>query len=148
MGRVFVNRTLIVFQIIALFLFIMFFVYLLAIWNRVLWQQCAISACVGPVYFLVLMMYVGGTFLAPVKVEIFQNSVMFSHFLKARSKSFPFNRIKEIELPAGSRSNRIVIVDNHGEEHKFYMVSHRISKVIVDEYKSYLKNKDDDDRDG
>jgi hypothetical protein len=137
MGRVFVNRTLMVFQSVAFFLYLMLVVLLIGILGRSLLQLCLISSCVGPVYLIVLIVHIGGTVLSPLKIEIFDNSVKFHHFLKLRSKSLPYNRIREIQLPARARSNRIVILDDHGKEHRFYMVSFRISKEIIKAYEDF-----------
>jgi hypothetical protein len=87
------------------------------------------------------MVYLGGTFLSPIKVEVYDNSVIFVNLLKSRTKSIPYNRIKKIKIPGKGSSNQILIVDKHGTEHKFYMVGHAISREILDEYRMYKKNK-------
>lgn len=141
MGRVILNRTLIFFQSLAFFLLVMLIVYLIVISRSDLWQICLFSSCVIPVYIFILMVYLGGTFLSPIKVEVYDNSVIFINLLKSRTKSIPYNRIKKIRIPGKGRSNQVVIMDNHGAEHKFYMVNYRISKEILAEYDKFKKKK-------
>jgi hypothetical protein len=88
-------------------------------------------------YIFILMVYIGGTFLSPIKVEVFENSVVFSHFIKARTKSIPYNRIKEINPSKKEKRNQIMIVDNYGEEHRFYMIGPKISKEIIDQFQKF-----------
>ena len=141
MGRVFLNKTLIFFQSLAFFLLIMLIVSIFVISRSDTWMICLFSSCIIPVYILILMVYLGGTFLSPIKVEIYDNSVIFVNLLKSRTKSIPYNRIRKIKIPGKGRSNQIVIVDDHGSEHRFYMVNYTISREIQDEYGKYVKKK-------
>ena len=144
MGRIFLNRTLIFFQSLAFFLLVMLVVYIFVISRSDLWQICLFSSCVIPVYIFIPMVYLGGTFLSPIKVEVYDNSVIFVNILRFRTKSIPYNRIKKIEVPGRRSSNQVIIIDKHGAEHKFYMVNYRISKEILAEYSEFKKKKNED----
>ena len=141
MGSVFLNKTLIIFQSIALFLFIMLIIFIIAVSRMKFWEFCLLSSCMLPVYLVIFMIYTGGTLLSPIRIEIFDNSIFFTSLIPSRSKSIPFNRIKRIEAPKRSRSSRIIIVDDHGYEHKFYMINHKISNEIMNRYRDYKKKK-------
>ncbi|MBN1389980.1 MAG: hypothetical protein JXA22_04995 [Candidatus Thermoplasmatota archaeon] len=139
MLKVFLNRTFIFFQATALLLFIMMIVLIIAITRMVLWQQCLMSSCAVPFYMFVLMIYIAGTLLSPYKIEVHDSSVSFHHFLRSRTENIPYNRIKEIEIPRGERSLQIQIIDDHGYEHRFFMVRYRISREIIARHQRYIK---------
>jgi len=139
MVKVFVNRTLIFFQSIALVLLIMLVVYIVAVVRMEGLGQCLMAVCIVPVYLFILMVWVAGTLLSPVKVEVHDASVQFVSLIPGRTKSLPYNRIREIELPREERSFQVVITDDHGGEHRFYMVNYRISKEIIQRFKKFKK---------
>lgn len=139
MVKVFLNRTLIFFQSTALFLLIMLVVYIIAVVRMEGVLQCFMSICIVPVYLFFFMVYVAGTLLSPIKVEVHNASVQFVSLVPGRTKSLPYNRISEIELPREERSFQILITDDHGGEHRFYMVRYGISKEIIKKYERFKK---------
>ena len=134
MMKVFINRTLIFFQSTAFFLILLLFLYIIAVSRMEGNLQCMMSICIVPVYLFILMIWMAGTLLSPLKVEVHDNSVQFVSIIPGRTQSIPYNRIREIELPRGERSYQIMITDDHGGEHRFYMVGYRISREIIRKY--------------
>ncbi|MGA1794092.1 MAG: hypothetical protein ACMUHM_09080 [Thermoplasmatota archaeon] len=139
MVKAFVNRTLIFFQSVAIFLVIMLIVYIIAVVRMEGLSQCLMTICIIPVYLLILMVWVAGTLLSPIKVEVHDHSVQFVSIIPGRTKSIPYNRIREIELPREERSYQVVITDDHGGEHRFYMVNYRISREIIKRHGKFIR---------
>ncbi|MBN1540375.1 MAG: hypothetical protein JW939_09545 [Candidatus Thermoplasmatota archaeon] len=141
MSKSFINRIFFFFQATALLLFVMIIVLMIGISRMLFWQQCLFSSCLVPFFLFTVMVYTAGTLMSPYQVEVHDSSVSFHHFLRSRTENIPYNRIREIELPRGERSLQVLIVDDHGYEHRFLMVGNRISREIIKGYKRFRRKR-------